>query len=90
MNPFAVNHYAPPMGTSAEERGIIREILDLAERGTTHLLPDVMENPVSKYTDPGQLRREIDVLFREFPLILGHTSDVAEPGDFMTHDETGG
>ena len=77
------------MTISSEEREIIEEILLLSEKGTTHMLPDVMENPVAKYTDPDRLQQEIDILFRKFPLILGHASDLKEPGDFMTHDETG-
>lgn len=78
------------MGTiTPEEQRIIEEILDLAERKTTHMLPEVMENPVAKYTCPDQLDKEINILFRNFPIILGHVSDLAEPGDFLTHDETG-
>lgn len=77
------------MGATAEERDIIRQILDLTERKTTHMLPEVMHNPVTKYTDPDQLRREVEVLFREFPLAIAHRSDLAEPGDFLTHDDTG-
>lgn len=77
------------MTISTQEREIIQEILNLAENKTTHMLPEVMENPVAKYTDPKQLEQEINVLFRTFPIIIGHGSDVAEPGDFLTHDATG-
>ncbi len=77
------------MPTTSEEREIIRKILDLTERGTTDMLPDVMRNPVSKYTDPEQLRQEIDVLFREFPIVVAHASELANVGDFVTHDDTG-
>ena len=77
------------MAISTEERGIIAEILDLAERRTTHMLPEVMANPTGKYTSAEQLDREISVLFRKFPIAMGHVSEVAEPGDFLTHDRTG-
>lgn len=76
-------------GPSAEERDIIRRILDLHERGTTDMLPAVTENPVSRYTDPEQLRQEIDILFRQFPIVVAHTSELAEVGDFVIHDDTG-
>ena len=46
------------MAISAEEREIIREILDLHERRTTHTLPEVMDNPVANYTDPARLDRK--------------------------------
>lgn len=77
------------MRITAEEQKIIQEILDMAERKTTHMLPEVMENPVTRYTDPAQAAREIEVLFRQFPIVMGHASDVAQPGDFFTHDATG-
>lgn len=77
------------MAVTAEERQIIEEILELAANKTTHMLPEVMENPISKYTCPDQYKQEKDVLFRNFPLILGHVSDLAEPGDYFTHDDTG-
>lgn len=75
--------------TSSEDREIIRQILDFVDQGTTHMLPEVTENPVTKYTDPEQLQQEIDVLFRNFPIAVAHTSELAEPGDFVTHDDTG-
>ena len=77
------------MAISTEEREIIREILDLEEKKTTHMLPEVMENPVWKYNSPEQIEKEINVLFRKFPLAIGHVSQLAEPGDFITHDTTG-
>ncbi len=74
---------------SAEEDGIIDTVLGYCEAGGTHMQPDVMHNPVRHYTDPQQLEREIDVLFREFPIIVGHASQLASVGDFLTHDATG-
>ena len=77
------------MSISTEERAIIEEILELAADGTTHMLPEVAHNPVTNYTDPAQLTREIEVLFRNFPLIIAHSSELKEPGQFITHDDTG-
>ena len=77
------------MSLSSEERAIIEEILELAANGTTHMLPKVVNNPVTNYTDPAQLEREISVLFRNFPLIIAHSSELKEPGQFVTHDDTG-
>lgn len=77
------------MAITTEEREIIRELLDLAVTKTPHMLPEVMSNPVSNYNDPAQLDREINVLFRNFPIALAHTSELAEPGSFVTHDDTG-
>ena len=48
-----------------------------------------MRIPVSEYTDPQRLQLEIDTLFRQFPVIIGHRSELAEPGQFVTHDIAG-
>lgn len=77
------------MATTDEERDIIRQILDLTERNTTQQLDGVMANPVTNYTDPARFEREVAVLFRQFPLVIAHASDLASAGDFITHDETG-
>lgn len=77
------------MTISAEERQIIREVFEMVEHKTTHMLPEVMVNPIERYNSPERVQQEIDILFRKFPLILGHVSDLAEPGDFFTHDATG-
>jgi phenylpropionate dioxygenase-like ring-hydroxylating dioxygenase large terminal subunit len=77
------------MKISAEERDIIQKILDHAEAGTTDMTPDLMRNPVEYYASKEQLEREVKVLFREFPLILGHSSDLPDPGSFLTNDDTG-
>ncbi len=83
------HHYRCTMAISTEERDIIRKILDMVEQDTTHMLDDVMINPVANYTDPEQLRNETEILFREFPLIIAHSSQLAAAGDFLTHDDTG-
>lgn len=77
------------MPANSLERDIIRQILELAEHGTTQMLDDVMSNPASNYTDPDKLAREMDILFREFPIVVAHTSELADPGDYLTHDDTG-
>lgn len=77
------------MATTAEDRDIIRTILDQHDRNVTFMLPEVMDNPITKYTDPDQLQHEIDILFRNFPIVVAHSSELANAGDFITHDATG-
>ncbi len=77
------------MTISTEELGIIRTVLDYCESGTTHMEPEVMLNPVSHYTDPDRHKHEIDTLFRKYPIVVGHTEQVREPGQYFTHDDTG-
>ncbi len=45
--------------------------------------------PASEYSDPRILRREIDMLFRRHPLIVGHAADLPGPGTFFTHRLSG-
>lgn len=77
------------MGNSHEEIDIIRRTLRYHEAGTTHMEPEMLRNPVSHYVDPQRLAQEQAILFREFPIIVGHISQLASAGDFVTHDETG-
>jgi len=77
------------MANSAEELDIIRTVLGYCETGETHMEPSVMLNPVSHYTDPARLQLETDILFREFPIIVGHVAQLAEPGQYFTHNDTG-
>lgn len=77
------------MKPSTEELTIINTVLAFNETGTTQLEPDVMLNPVSHYTDPNQLQTEIDILFRKFPIIVGHTAQLQDPGQYITHNDTG-
>jgi hypothetical protein len=55
------------MTISTEDRKVIREVFELMEKKTTHMLPEVMVNPVTKYTSAEQVQKEIDVLFRKLP-----------------------
>ena len=77
------------MGNSQEEIDIIRRTLRYHEPDTTHMGPEMLRNPVSHYADLQRLAQEQSILFREFPIIVGHVSQLASAGDFFTHDETG-
>jgi phenylpropionate dioxygenase-like ring-hydroxylating dioxygenase large terminal subunit len=43
-----------------------------------------MVNPASAYTDPERFARELDVLFRNGPTLLGLSCEVAEPGSYLS------
>lgn len=77
------------MNTSTEELEIIKTVLAFWESGTTQLQPDVMLNPVNYYTDPDHVNLEINTLFRNFPVIVGHAEQLKEAGQYLTHNETG-
>jgi len=77
------------VNNSAEELAIIETVLGYCENGSTHLQADIMLNPVEHYTSHAQLEQETSVLFRKFPIIVAHSSQLAEPGEFITHNDTG-
>jgi phenylpropionate dioxygenase-like ring-hydroxylating dioxygenase large terminal subunit len=77
------------MANSTEEIEIIKTVLAYHDSGTTHMEADIMLNPVTHYTDSERLKLEIETLFRKFPIIVGHTSQLKEAGEFLTHDDSG-
>ncbi|MDB9857698.1 Rieske 2Fe-2S domain-containing protein [Amylibacter sp.] len=77
------------MTINTEETGIIKATLQHCEDGTTDMLPELMRNPVTTYTDPENLKNEVDILFRKFPIIMGHVEQLAEAGSYFTNDEVG-
>jgi len=68
---------------------LVRRVLDHVEHRTT----DTAERPstlsVDAYVDPVRFERERARLFRDYPLAVGHVSQLPAPGDFFTHDATG-
>ena len=74
---------------STEESKIIEEVLGYCASGGTHLQPDVMFNPVEHYTSASQLDKEMRVLFRDFPIIVAHSSQLDSAGQYITHNDTG-
>ena len=71
------------MAISTEEIGIIKATLQHCEDNTTDMQPHLMRNPVSTYTDPENLKNEVETLFRKFPIIVGHIQQLADPGAFL-------
>ena len=77
------------MNISVEETDIVKAILQHTEDGTTDMQPELMRNPVTTYTDPNVLAKEVEILFRKFPIIMGHSEQLPEPASYFTNDELG-
>jgi phenylpropionate dioxygenase-like ring-hydroxylating dioxygenase large terminal subunit len=71
------------------ELELIDRLLAVLESGTTSQVDDESRVPVEHYRSPGRFEAERHALFRELPLIVAHTSELAAPGDFVTHDALG-
>src|SRR5206468_10095005 len=68
---------------------LVRRVLAHLEHRTTDHDGHATAQPVSAYVDPARYERERVPLFRRLPLLVGHASQLAEPGDFLTHDASG-
>ena len=68
---------------------LAHEVLQHIDAGTTQLADDIYVNPVSNYTSTDRLSTELEVLFRQRPLLVGLSCQLPEPGDFLTCDYTG-
>lgn len=73
----------------ALELQLLSELISRCERGSEQEGgPDSLV-PVAQYTSAAWLAAEVQALFRPLPLVVGHTSELLAPGDFLTHDESG-
>ena len=56
-------------------------------------LPDRAESPVVRdaatYTDPVRFQRELECLFRGYPMCIAYSGELPEPGDYKTAEIAG-
>ena len=71
------------------EIALIERLLAFEAEGTTDMAAREARVPVLVYFDTEVLERERRTLFRRFPMVVGHASQLAAAGDFLTHDGTG-
>lgn len=65
-----------------------REIVKRIEEGSTPYAESVYVNDTSVYTDEARFERERPVFFGTYPLVVGASVQVPEPGDFIIEDKT--
>ncbi|MDE2436877.1 MAG: aromatic ring-hydroxylating dioxygenase subunit alpha [Sphingomonadales bacterium] len=68
--------------------GVYDRLVTHIQNGTTDQAEAVLNVPVSNFTSPEHLQRELEV-FRHQPLIVAMSSELAEPGSFVTRDILG-
>jgi phenylpropionate dioxygenase-like ring-hydroxylating dioxygenase large terminal subunit len=73
----------------ATRRALVARIREYIDSGTTAMAPQVFRNPLKAYASPERLAQEQSTLFRDFPLLLGLSCDLRNPGDFLTDDYSG-
>src|SRR5262245_26301390 len=68
---------------------LLNRLLHYVDTRTTCLADAPWRNDVAVYTDPAQLAREHDLLFRRHPILMGFASDWPTPSAFRTDDYAG-
>lgn len=68
---------------------LARKVFAHLDAGTTDLADGVWRQPTESYASPQHLSREVQVLFRRYPLLMGMSCQLREPGDYLTDDFTG-
>ena len=66
-----------------------KKFIEFLDTNTTAMASALYRNPVQQYTCPSRLAREKDELFRSYPVHLGFSCEILEPGDFKTDDFSG-
>ena len=62
---------------------LLKRLLQHVESKTTALADMPWQNDTSVYFDPEHLAREEQILFRQYPLLMGFASDWPAPGSFV-------
>ena len=68
---------------------LLKRLLQHVDSKTTALANMPWQNDTSVYFDPEHLAREEQILFRQYPLLMGFASDWPAPGSFRTDDYAG-
>ncbi len=70
------------------QQALVRRVLAHLDARTTDTGTGPHRQPVAAYLDPVRHAREA-ALFTDLPVAIAHASQLAKPGDFLTHDASG-
>ena len=60
-----------------------------AEAGTMELADNIVEIPASNYFDKSRWQKEVDLIFKRLPLVLGVSKEIPNAGDYKSIDVLG-
>ncbi len=63
---------------------LIRRLTDPAAVAPGPLGERSVRNPATAYTSPERFQRELELLFRGLPALVGFTAECRQPGDYLT------
>ncbi len=77
------------MGMAERYNRLVGQMLGHVEGKGTDEAEGVLRVPSSNYTDPGRWQREMDLVFKRLPVMVGLSVEIPEPGDFKTIEMLG-
>ena len=60
-----------------------------AEAGTMELVENIVQIPASNYFDQSRWEKEVDLIFKRLPLVLGVSKEIPNPGDYKAIEALG-
>ncbi|MEQ9693123.1 aromatic ring-hydroxylating dioxygenase subunit alpha [Shimia sp. SDUM112013] len=73
----------------ATELYLLEELLGLHSAQSAYLDDTIFENPVSRYNDPAHFQQEQAQVFRRFPQLTVHASELPDAGSFLRKEIAG-
>ena len=73
----------------ATQVALIERVLECVRNKTTHMEGGSFRQQISHYITAAELAREEEMIFRRYPIIVAHSSELPNPGDYLTHSESG-
>lgn len=73
----------------ADQVAWLERMLAMARANTRDDAPGLTYTAVEKYVDRGRYDREVALLFRRHPVVVGFSAQLRKPGDFVTNNDTG-
>jgi len=73
----------------AVELALVERVLTHLDSGTRDGAATVTRRPVADYLDEVRFAAEQQAVFRDHPVVVGHTAQLPGPGSFFTHDHSG-
>jgi len=68
---------------------LVQRLQAYLDNNTTGMGTGVHTNNIQTYLSEAQFKQEQQTLFRNYPILVCYSSQVARPGDYFTHHETG-
>jgi phenylpropionate dioxygenase-like ring-hydroxylating dioxygenase large terminal subunit len=69
--------------------GLVDRLAANLRNQSKDVISAVHSRPVRDYLDPDLYARELQKLYHELPIVVAHSSQLAQAGDFITHDRLG-